>query len=113
LGGANGLLSGWVCSRASKERKKKGNKNLSLPILVMEGGNLKKGHTTQNISAKLCGLRSYVDCCFAFEFGYKRKTRSAKCILLRSQVRQHSLDFWDEWPQNRETPMMDPEHATF
>jgi len=55
LGGANHLLSGWVWRRASKERKKK-TLNLSLPILVMEGGNLKKGHTTQNIGAKLCGL---------------------------------------------------------
>jgi hypothetical protein len=64
-----------------KNEKKKGEEKktliLSPPILVMEWGNLKKEHTTQNISANLCGLRSYVDCCFAFEFGYKRKTRSA------------------------------------
>jgi hypothetical protein len=60
-----------------KKRGKKKNPKSFPPILVMERGNLKKGHTTQNISAKLCGLRSYVDCCFAFEFGYKRKTRSA------------------------------------
>jgi hypothetical protein len=53
-------------------KKEKKTLNLSLPILVMEGRNLKKVHTTQNISAK-----NYVDCRFAFEFGYKRKTRSA------------------------------------
>jgi hypothetical protein len=37
-------------------KKEKKTLNLSLPILVMEGRNLKKVHTTQNISAK-----NYVD----------------------------------------------------
>ncbi len=47
LGGAKHLLSGWVCCCASKEKEKKREEkqtlNLSLPILVMEGGKSQEG----------------------------------------------------------------------